>query len=201
MADRYTLPDLAGVEVQILPRPQGPRPDGRVDVTVIQWGRGPITVTLPHRLLTPVKPPLPPEPPDTSVVRNPDPELSVRVYERDDRSCQYPRVWFAAGDEEASTWAEVCALGTPVLLAPDPFTEPVNLPFTVTDEDGDKLTVHGARHVGAVITIQHAHGVAATMSLTHDQASHVMGALWRCTHCGTPTTPAATHAADLERRP
>lgn len=66
MADRYTLPDLSGAEVEILPRPQGPRPDGRVDVCVVGT-KDLVTLTLPSDMLTPVEPSLPPEPPQGSV--------------------------------------------------------------------------------------------------------------------------------------
>jgi len=84
VADRFTLPDLAGVEVEILPRPDGHRPDGRVDVAA--------------------------------------------------------------------------------------------------EDDGDKLTVYGAPHVGAVMTIELAHGATATVCLSPEQIHQVIGALWTASH-------------------
>lgn len=79
-------------------------------------------------------PSLPPEPPDGSVVR-----IGERgpIFDRDDSAvpgneCWGDRRWLGFGPDAKPlriTWAEVCTGGTPVRLAPDPFGEPVELPW------------------------------------------------------------------------
>ncbi len=96
-------------------------------------------------LLTKVAPPLPEEPPVGSVVRahfrlpGDDADLEdpwVFEHSADTRENH----WYGAGLGEGFTWAAVCALGTPVLLIPDPFAEPVELPWELPVY-GDTLTV------------------------------------------------------------
>jgi hypothetical protein len=83
---------------------------------------------LPARLATPA---LPEEPPYGTVVRalitNED---EPWVFERLSMTNRTDgKNWGAAGRDEAYGWADLNVRGTPVRLVPDPFAEPVELPW------------------------------------------------------------------------
>lgn len=103
-----------------------PSIDGMVAVTV----QG-LRVRLPLGLLTEVKPPLPEEPPVGAVVRAdfaaPDVARQLWVFEHAEIPAPNGNSWYGAGRDEAFSWADICALGTPVSLIPAP--EPVELPW------------------------------------------------------------------------
>jgi hypothetical protein len=89
-------------------------------------------VWVPVSLLVEVKPPLPTEPPVGAVVRAdfkaPDmPDIESWVFEHGEIPAPNGNSWCGAGRDEAFSWAEICALGTPVRLVPAP--EPVELPW------------------------------------------------------------------------
>jgi hypothetical protein len=124
----YRLPEaLGGGEVEIVPDPSATHPPmtGYVRV-VIESAEESFPIDLPFSVLTKVERPLPPEPPPGSVVlvgADADDPLSGYVYRH------YHGAWAVPGEEDFTTWAGVCKLGIPVRLVPDPFAEPVELPW------------------------------------------------------------------------
>jgi hypothetical protein len=113
-------------------------------------------VYLPRALLTEVRPPLPEEPPVGTVVRALLPDEDEQwVFERLGRRTD-GKDWGAAGRDEAFAWADLNVRATPVVLVPDPFAEPVALPWSkhldqsvinVLDSNGKVLveTISGGR--------------------------------------------------------
>lgn len=119
---RYRLPDaLGGGEIEA-EEMWGGCAGGRPEYLV---AGSRITITMPEGTpMEAVAPPLPPEPPVGTVV------LVGMVFEQVLR--RYEHGWAGPGDErgEYATWAEVCSLGTPVLLVPDPLAGAPELPWT-----------------------------------------------------------------------
>lgn len=98
------------------------------------------TAIVPARLLDKVEPPLPPEPPMGAVVTLTPKRPAERVFSRDDESSPYKsEPWF--GEDGWWSWEEICSLGTPVRLVPDPFAEPVELPWVHAFEEGEPIKV------------------------------------------------------------
>lgn len=120
----YTLPDQYGsIKVFELDFTDIDVPKGYAAVAPAGLRSGDPILLIAREHLTPVKPPLPEEPPVGSVVR----QLTgyragiVSVFERDDYG------WYGAGKNEPWSWATICADGPPVVLIPAP--EPVALPW------------------------------------------------------------------------
>lgn len=146
---RYTLPaELGGYECEITDGLA--KPGGRVDCVMdIAGGGVTVKVNLPFRLLTPVKPPLPPEPPDGSVVRI----TQLRPGAPAPAGLRFPAHFFQRERGRLHSWRGldpngydwewegICELGDPVLLVPDPFAEPVQLPWR---KSGFEVSVSGA---------------------------------------------------------
>lgn len=108
----YRLPDvLGGAEFELS---HHTRSSG------MAYGRAAgLTVAVPFDVLVEVEPPLPPEPPDGSVVWVDNPS-ACRVFERDGsrRIDANGRHWWVGGRERPMTWVDVCSYGTPVRLVP-----------------------------------------------------------------------------------
>jgi len=129
---KYTWDGLPGGEVELI---------GELETSYkrpgIKLSDGTV-VYVPRDLLTEVKPPLPPEPPVGSVVRN----RYNQVYVRSGRET-YP--WSLAGGVGTYDWVHVLAKGpgwvAPVLLVPDPLAEAPDLPYAHVDWEGDTVTV------------------------------------------------------------
>lgn len=126
----YRLPEALGggeVEVEIVPDPSVTRrTDNGFLRVLIKTDEESFPIALPFSVLTEVERPLPPEPPPGSVVlvgADADDPLSGYVYRH------YHGAWAVPGEEDFTTWAGVCKLGIPVRLVPDPFAEPVELPW------------------------------------------------------------------------
>ena len=82
--------------------------------------------------LTEVKPPLPEEPPDLTVLR-----AGTAVYQRDDGGGPMHR-WWMAGRAQSTDWPSIADLAF-TRLVPEPFAEPVELPWQATGgADGDR---------------------------------------------------------------
>lgn len=103
---------------------------------------------LPVACLTKITPPLPEEPPVGAVVRAdfaaPDVARQLWVFEH--AASPNGNSWYGAGRDEAFSWADICALGNPQLLAPAP--EPVALPWEFTDADAITGRVTASPWVG-----------------------------------------------------
>ena len=95
-------------------------------------------VIVPTDMLTPVKPPLPEEPPVGTVARalltdEDEPWVFERLGKRTDG-----KDWGAAGRDEVYAWADLNVRATPVVMVPDPFAEPVELPWELDVSDGPR---------------------------------------------------------------
>jgi hypothetical protein len=118
---RYRLPEaLGGGEIEaeeIWGGCAGGRPEYRL--------QGGVTILAPAgEPFAPVVPPLPPEPPQDSVVAVIYPNTTTLVFQR------WQGSWRRPGYEETYRWADINGFeGTVVTLVPDPFAEPVELPW------------------------------------------------------------------------
>jgi hypothetical protein len=129
MSDRYRFPpELGGGE-----RPSSPNrdaPPGTVAFAVTDVDNtGAWVVYVPLALLTKVDPPRP-EPPMWSVV-----QIGGSFFERTDRD------WVDLTTGARLPWVQVCEVGTPTRLVPDPSGDPVELPWTHVDPYGAKATI------------------------------------------------------------
>lgn len=134
MADRYTLPpEMGGHECEIVWRSSALV--AGVEIAKVRYPVDGFEVTseVLWSWLTSVKPP-PQEPPNGSVVRVF--RLGFRaVFERDDEAAiSWPKDthWFGTDRIDPYTWLDIQTLAettAPVLLVPDPFAEPVQLPW------------------------------------------------------------------------
>lgn len=152
MADRYTLPaKMGGYECEIIWRSSALVTG--VEVAKVRYNIDTldgfeVTAEVLSSWLTPVKPPLPPEPPDGSVVR-----LTAKgpLFARHDDGPpgnEWPggRRWEGYGPDGKLlriTWSQVCGMATDEthVLIRDPFAEPVQLPWRRT---GFEVDVSGA---------------------------------------------------------
>jgi hypothetical protein len=91
-------------------------------------GEDSFTIDLNRHLLTEIKDPLPEEPPVGAFVL-----VNTSVFQRKDTA---GIDWWDYGQQTWRNWEEVCEFGTPVSLVPDPFAEPVELPWQGSDQDG-----------------------------------------------------------------
>lgn len=91
-------------------------------------------VMLPEESVAEVAPPLPPEPKALASVV----QIGASFFEkRDDAGIN----WFDVGANTWVTWEQVCSVGTPTVLVPDPFAEPVELPWHHHTDDNDDIFV------------------------------------------------------------
>src|SRR5574342_607141 len=131
MGDRYTLPaSWGGIEVEVVTRSTHSGRGFEEELTgcYAVGGRPADMIWVNPALLTPVAPPLPPEPPDRSRVG-----ISlgaVRTFERDDEAAASNNRgvfrWWGSGTICEYDWPTICEMakpGVPVLLVPDPFAE------------------------------------------------------------------------------
>lgn len=122
----YRLPDaLGGGEVEIVTPAWA---DKAIVCEVALVSDPSVRVTLARRLLVEVTPPLPPEPLTGYYLlkENSAAPLFVAEHEQD-----YGQ-WYVAGHEKAFSWSELCAHWPSLSftrLVPDPFAEPVELPW------------------------------------------------------------------------
>lgn len=155
---RYRLPDVLGG--MVLPEDTG----GILD---IQHGDevwllrfdipGVGVVRVQREALVEVAPPLPPEPPDWTVVGIRQSSGNYLVLQRQPVITVEDSAWFIAGDHkcERHDWAEVCAFGPPVLLVPDPLTDAPALPwYGAPASSTRRLTVKKASTSDAVAQVE-----------------------------------------------
>jgi hypothetical protein len=130
-------------------------------------------VMLPAESLTEVAPPLPPEPPVGSVVRAQAPgrESGGRwVFEHTDDG-----VWYTTAHDRPYEWRDLRA-GAPVLLVPDPFGEPVELPWRCNGVEVQQTRSDtGPGHLVHVSTKGASYGFD---HLPPDRAREMARALW-----------------------
>lgn len=103
--------------------------------------------------LTEVKPPLPPEPPIGSVVRDKNGRVWVSL------QGPTPYVWQSTvGGKER--WADLVAGRGPLtLLVPDPFAEPVELPYTLSVGHHTKVRISApVSRIGPIVALSLASG-------------------------------------------
>jgi hypothetical protein len=169
----YRLPDtLGGAECEIV-SDHIPGYPSYVAVAVDK-GR---SVIVPSDWLTEVRPKLPPEPPDDSTVRIA--ETRPHVYHRDDHGGDSRAAyrWYVPGGDAARSWADLCALGLPVLLVPDP---------AAGAEPSGEGTCHTDRRVllrvrlsGYVVCVEvYEDGQRQSVELTPEDAESVARTLW-----------------------
>ena len=164
---RYRLPDaLGGEEMDDLE--EAGAPIGTV--AFILEGH---LVCVARGLLTEVEPPLPPEPPVGSVVRAQAPgrESGGRwVFEHTDDG-----VWYTTAHDRPYEWRDLRA-GAPVLLVPDPFGEPVELPWRCNGVEVQQTRSDtGPGHLVHVSTKGASYGFD---HLPPDRAREMARALW-----------------------
>lgn len=127
-AKRFKLPaPLDVVDCVVEDADQWYGPDRYVRATVGE-GAAAFVIDINPKLLTEVKPPLPEEPPIGSVVLDDD----GHAWQRFARAVGDPRTseWFSAGEAADEDWAGLNAYGPLTRLVPDPFAEPIGLPWT-----------------------------------------------------------------------
>jgi hypothetical protein len=120
--------------------------------------------------LTEAKPPLPPEPPVRSVVLAEAPFATPVVFFR------YPNGWAEPAGSTYYDWAKVCSYGTPVRYVPDPFAEPVTLPWMGISDTSDEIFVN--RHLGAVAKLVWVAVDGTERAVKADVAKAMARALW-----------------------
>lgn len=102
-------------------------------------------VWVPLTLLMEVAPPLSEPPPKAVVLVGDDPGL---VYRR------YGAGWAEPGGGDLLRWADVCALGAPVRLVPDPLAEPLqHRPWQHRDADGCEMGVYESQRPWAAARV------------------------------------------------
>lgn len=183
---RYTLPlEMGGYECEII---GGLAKDGnrvQCEFEVVSLGVTAL-LTLPFRLLTPVKPPLPAEPPEGSLV-------ACGIGLRRTNPLPIARRWadgweFYAGgpDEHDGSWRAVVSFARahsgsdPVLLVPDPFAEPVQLPWQVmTVHDDARVLVYPSDQGDGTVCFDVTAGGRCNMAeLTVADAREFCRAVW-----------------------
>lgn len=160
-AKRYRLPEaLGGGEYEEYLRADGSTGAPVGTVAFVENGA---LFCVARALLTEVKPP---EPPVGSLVHL---ASYHGVYERLDRG------WASMKDGGAYGWGELLLLNsgdTPVRLVPDPFAEPVELPWCING--GPDWSAMVSRSIRS----DYAARVAAEADLTADEARAMARALW-----------------------
>ena len=132
---RYRLPEaLGGGECIFYAKGYAP---GCVIVELVDVAPG-LRVEIEEVALTEVKPPLPPEPPNGVVY------IEGWGYWQ-----KFSGFWEGTVSRKCNSWADVCALGTPVRLVPDPFAEPVEHPWE-RQIGTPYVYISGADHDGTV---------------------------------------------------
>jgi len=164
----YRLPEaLGGGEVEIVT----PAWAGNAIICEVALVDQPdVKVSLARSLLTEVEPPLPPEPAPGSVLRCNDGYLHIRRGSGMARSDHR---------EGYSTWAEIVASHDQPLvrLVPDPFAEPVELPWR--QRIGKYSTATVSRTVVGEITLSlDSGGRVMAPDLTTADAKSIARALW-----------------------
>jgi len=178
-ATRYRLPDaLGGGEYEECP-PTVPAPYGTCAFLLALDGSsinpstdGGYVVYVAKDLLTEVKPPLPLEPvTNGTVVRLDGGGLWARSITGTGAN------WLGVHSRQLSTWSELCQLGTPVVLVPDPFAEPVELPWEDKTKCGVTVGVR-ALDTGNVNVWMTPEDVIRVATVTGALARDMARALW-----------------------
>lgn len=170
---RYRLPEVlggGGVERAI----GSDVPNGWIRV-LVQGEDESFPMDLPATALIEIRDPIPPEPPNFSVVW-----IGVRAHVRDDDPRGGGDWW---GESGRTTWEALCRIAydrtgsPPVPLVPDPFAEPVELPWEGIDAaiGRERLEIRAADSDGHVPVI--IPGVGAVY-LTRDDSRTAARALW-----------------------
>lgn len=163
---RYRLPDaLGGGEVDVL---HGfARDDGRLDCDVVGVG----VITVPARALVEVKPPLPDEP------AHPTPgNLSYFVdrYGVAWHNSIHHDQWQSSGGRPNLSWGDLWLNAGPLTrLVPDPFAEPVELPWRRKFDDSSDLVVDRSKASNRAVYVDGLYG-----HITAEEARDMARALW-----------------------
>lgn len=169
----YRLPDaLGGAKVEIVPNPSAVHPPMSSHVRVlVETDDESFPIDVPRSALVEVEPPPPPEPPVFSVV------VVESAYAMPIAFCRYPEGWAETTSVAYCDWAKVCSYGTPTRYVPNPFAEPVELPWVVHSPAGTRLLVktEGGNvvvHIGgsALIPPQGARALARALWAAADAA-------------------------------
>ena len=176
------LPDsLGGHVVNAVSRGNHGEPGGELWRVVVRVGDESWPMWLPGTVLVEVVPPLPPEPEPWSVV-----QTGAAFFERRGNEAIG---WYNIGGHTFVTWEQICSGGTPTRLVPDPFAEPVTLPWSLADESRAHRSEVGAVRGGEVRDVNRAVGeYAVGVLLSPDGARAKARALW-----------AAADAAEAQR--
>lgn len=174
MITRYRLPEsLGGCEatvVEVDPALQL----GGFPAHVLRTDTGTWLVAQ-QRDLTEVKPPLPPEPPHGAIVHVQHPHGGF-VAERDDHAPNTtpPNYWWTTNEAGPIDWTDLASGAERITkLVPDPFAEPVALPWSEKSSFGTPLTVHtnGVHSVSVVVG-------GSIAGLTRNVAREFARAIW-----------------------
>lgn len=154
---RYKLhPKLGGHRVALLRRNE----DGTADI-VVDLGDESFPAQVPITVLDEYEDPLPPEPPHESVVRVKDRGIWQSFH----------GAWEGTISRERKSWAQMCELGTPVPMVPNPLAEPVELPWHVADVSVRPTADYGIRAIRVAVDQDCAF-------LSPDHAREMARALW-----------------------
>jgi hypothetical protein len=122
---RYRLPEaLGGGECRVLNPPSG---NGVYVRVTLGEGDEAFTIDIDRNLLTEIREPLPEEPPFGAVVM-----VDGEACQHFDTPYEEELVWAIVGSPKRISWVQLCDLalpGEPTRLIPDPFAEPVELPW------------------------------------------------------------------------
>jgi hypothetical protein len=120
----YRLPDALGGHPVVVISRESTTPG--VWWVVVRIDDETFPLWLPGTVLEEVVPPLPAEPDPWSVV-----QTGAAFFERRGNEAIG---WYNIGGHTFVTWEQICSGGTPTRLVPDPFAEPVTLPWEAADE-------------------------------------------------------------------
>lgn len=140
MSTRYRLPDGTEVPPAIV---TGPKPDFHVWIEHPTLG----SISVDSALVSEVKPPLPPEPPNGTVLSN-----GIDAFIRcDDENNPGEGAWYCTGDKQIWTWAEVAPTIDPGYRSyvPDPAADAPELPWKLS-ADAHEFKVYMPSPCGSI---------------------------------------------------
>lgn len=175
MGERYLLPAAwGGLEVEVVAGPRTEIVDGvrltRVGCRLADSEADTSLMWAEPSALTPVKPPLSPEPPFDAVVLAGDPQrLFWHRHPGNDAG------WLVAPEDQRCywSWAQIRELGSVRRLVPDPFAETVKLPWVSASASGSSIGVN--RRIGGGVILDTA---LADFWFSDEKAREIARALW-----------------------